>query len=589
MARSNVTLVTLALATAVALGCSSEVPSATIEAGEKGEESQVVDGAADSFRSPTEHGRIAFGAPAIARLSHAESFHAWDFELSGDATLSITTGPSVRRRYELDTVIYVYRQRENGSWGRYVARNDDQENSVWSQIDRSFGAGVFRVLVKGYSARELGEFALTVGCEGVGCAPKPVDSGECHPEIAAFLRQCAAEQVENAAGDALYMTFDYALELCADAEPAAPHYDRLCAEPSRPAFCDTSLEEFSLGYLQSCRRQVRDELRSESCVFGARFQPLREGLIRGLIEVASSEISPANVGSLSSLAGQQLVLAVKASSHDDVTTPADAITRPDRETVFVYELWDATARRSFTAYEYGAGDNSFGLVFAYGTTDVAARINDGDFYDCVAKTGPEMKDCAVDAECAEGLRCAGVSDAVSKGVCLDPRAPGHASEGASCGSAPGTGCPLDSGLWCAHLSYGTEGVCHEAWQQATFDTWPYLSVPDNNAAGVDAQIATYGLATVDTDVAVQAWIGHPRITDLVVTLVNPAGTAQVIWDGPSNPGASARTSLDIDQPVRFSGDEPVNGVWTLRVADVRSGKSGGVLSHFKLFVASRWD
>ncbi|MBK8170652.1 MAG: proprotein convertase P-domain-containing protein [Sandaracinaceae bacterium] len=589
MSRANAILVAHALVTSFAFGCAADVSDDAVDPSDKGDESQLVDGAADSFRSPTEHGTIAFNEPTIASLSSTAAFHAWEFELSGDAALSIATGPSTRRRYEVDTVLYVYQRQENGNWGRYIARNDDQENSLWSMVERSFGEGVFRVIVKGYSSRESGEFALTVNCEGDGCAPKPVDSGECHPDIAAFLRTCAAQQVENAAGDAIYMPFDYALELCADAEPAAPHYDRLCALATQPTFCDQSLEEFHLGYLQDCRRQVQDEVRSASCVFGERFQPLREGLVRGVITVARSQITPANVAALSSLAGQQLVLAVKASAHDDVTSPADAITRPDGDTVYVYELWDATARRSFTAYEFGAGDNSFGLIFDYGTTTVASRINDGDFYDCVAHPGPEMKDCALDSHCAEGLRCTGMSEALSKGVCLDPRVAGHASEGASCGSAEGAGCPLNSGLWCAHLSYGTDGVCHEAWQQATFDTWPQLAVPDNSAAGATAQIATYGLATVDTDVAVQMWIGHPRTTDLIVTLVNPGGTERVIWDGPSQPASAAGTSLEIDQPVGFSGDESVNGVWTLRVADVRRGQTGGVLSHFKLFVASRWD
>ncbi len=585
MLRARALLLAQGLSTACVGGCATE---AAIEEIEKGEESQIDKRAVTSFRNPVVHGQIAFDKPAVATLSDSAGFHAWDFELSGEADLSITTGPSVRRRYQLDTVVYVYRRQEDGSWGRDVARNDDRENSLWSMIEEPFDQGTYRILVKGYNSRVRGDFALSVNCEGAGCSPQPIDAGTCHPEIEVFLRECAAEQVENAAGDAIYMPFSYALELCADAEPAAPHYDRLCSSTPKPAFCRESLEEFHLGYLQDCRRQVEDAVRSESCAFGERFQPLREGLIRGLVTVASLEISPANVASLSTLAGRQLVLAVKASAHDDVTTPAEAITRPDGETVNVYELWDATARRSFTAYEFGAGDNSFGLIFEYGTTKVATRINDGDFYDCVAQPGPEMKDCGADSHCAAGLRCVGASEALSKGVCLDPSAPGHAAEGASCGSAPGQGCPLNSGLWCAHLSYGTDGICHEAWQQATFDTWPQLAVPDRSPGGVEAQLAVYGLSTVDTDVAVQAWIGHPRITDLVVTLINPGGTERAIWDGPSSrPSSSA--GLEIDQPVRFSGDESVNGVWTLRVADVRSGKAGGVLSHFKLFVASRWD
>lgn len=546
--------------------------------------------AAQSFRNPVEHGKIAFGDPAVAKLSGSEGFHAWDVELSGQAFLSVTTGPAGRGDYEVDTVAYVYRRQEGGSWGRHIARNDDKANSLWSKIDESFGEGTYRILVKGYKSGVRGKFALNVNCEGAGCLPKPeVDSGACHAAIQDFLRACALSEMESEVGQGHRLSLDDALERCASAEPAAPHYDRLCASADKPAFCDESLEEFERSTLQTCRWQVQEAVRSTSCVFGERFQPLREGLVRGLITVATSEISPTNVTALSSLAGRQLVLAVKASAHDDVSTPVEAITRPDGKTVYVYELWDATARRSFTAYEFGAGDNSFGLIFAHGTTDVAARINDGDFYECVAKPGPEMKECAVDSHCAKGLVCEGVTEAIGKGVCLDPGAPRHPDEGVTCGSSPNLGCPLDSGLWCSLPPEGSDGICHQAWQQARFEVRPQLAVPDNNPKGAEAQIAVYGLATVDTDVAVQAWIGHPRTTDLVVTLVNPAGTERVIWDGPAAPASARGTHLEIDTPVRFSGDESVNGVWILRVADVRRGSTGGVLSHFRLFVASRWD
>ena len=48
-------------------------------------------------------------------------------------------------------------------------------------------------------------------------------------------------------------------------------------------------------------------------------------------------------------------------------------------------------------------------------------------------------------------------------------------------------------------------------------------------------------------------------------------------------------TLVIDRPViGFSGDESVNGEWTLRVADRATGKVGTLLG-WQLTVTSRWD
>src|SRR4051812_9346139 len=64
---------------------------------DKGAEEELpTDGKDDSFRKPTDHGLIEFGAPAISALTTAERFHAWKFELSDTATVDLTTSYAVR-------------------------------------------------------------------------------------------------------------------------------------------------------------------------------------------------------------------------------------------------------------------------------------------------------------------------------------------------------------------------------------------------------------------------------------------------------------------------------------------------------------
>ena len=65
--------------------------------------------------------------------------------------------------------MYLYRQGDRG-WGRYIARNDDTWGiGYFSRIEESLGAGVYRVLIKGYSRWTEGPFALDATCDGAGC------------------------------------------------------------------------------------------------------------------------------------------------------------------------------------------------------------------------------------------------------------------------------------------------------------------------------------------------------------------------------------------------------------------------------------
>jgi subtilisin-like proprotein convertase family protein len=89
-----------------------------------------------------------------------------------------------------------------------------------------------------------------------------------------------------------------------------------------------------------------------------------------------------------------------------------------------------------------------------------------------------------------------------------------------------------------------------------------------------------GLATVDMDVELDLFAIHPEGGQLQVTLTNPHGTEVVVpMDG------STRFSGTV---LGFSGDEAVNGPWTLRIVDGVAGDEGSLL-RWTLHLGSRFD
>lgn len=154
----------------------------------KGEEDALpVDGAADSFRSPTEHGNLPFGITANADLGADSRFHAWEFSLSGESSVDIVVASE---NPNLDTVAYLYhRENEDENWGRYIARNDDASDSVLtSRIDGERDAGEYRLIVKGFKAQHVGPFTVVASCSGLcGDGPTEVE----FPGITGFGEDCA--------------------------------------------------------------------------------------------------------------------------------------------------------------------------------------------------------------------------------------------------------------------------------------------------------------------------------------------------------------------------------------------------------------
>lgn len=255
----------------------------------------VLDEKADSFAKPTDHGAIGFGTGAAqaSAITDSEKYHAWTFELSGDASVQLLTNYAVLGQRRTDTVLYLYKH--NGtSWGPYIARNDDYGSTTYSKINRDLGAGSYRVLVKGFAATTRGKFKLTVDCDGEGCAPPYVST----------------------------------------------------------------------------------------CLFGDTFYELRHETPAHLQLSQVFKVTPANLASLSPIDQQRLLRAVHESSHDDVTTPAEALSRVDQQEVNLIRIWDTQGRRNYLAFEYGAGDNSYGAIFDQTYDTRATSIHDGDLYNC---------------------------------------------------------------------------------------------------------------------------------------------------------------------------------------------------------------
>lgn len=267
--------------------------TACVETDDKGPEEELPgEGKDDSFAKPTYHGDIGlntFPAPE-AILTAPERHHTWTFSLTGNASVHAFTGPSLTGRMVIDTVLYLYKQKADGSWGAYLARNDDYQGSLFSSLTRNLGAGTYRILVKGYAASTRGQFSAHVECEGAGCTPPP------------------------------------------------------------------------------------------SCLFGTTFGELLESPNVAVTGDRQLHVTDP----LSTLDGNRIILAVQQSSHTDVTTVAEAFAAVDQNVIRRVDLYDETGARAFVAFEYGAGDNSYGAVFAYDSTELVSQIHDGDLLECTA-------------------------------------------------------------------------------------------------------------------------------------------------------------------------------------------------------------
>ena len=76
---------------------------------------------------------------------------------------------------------------------------------------------------------------------------------------------------------------------------------------------------------------------------------------------------------------KQLIAACHQSSYTDVRTLADAFDAVDQGEFVVRQVKDKKTGETYTAIDYGAGDNTYGAIFKTGSAKPVIGIHDGDF------------------------------------------------------------------------------------------------------------------------------------------------------------------------------------------------------------------
>lgn len=146
----------------------------------------------------------------------------------------------------------------------------------------------------------------------------------------------------------------------------------------------------------------------------------------------------------------------------------------------------------------------------------------------------------------------------------------------------------------AHELLPPEVDCHRAVLGADrFADTTSVSIPDNDLAGINA-VFTVASPLLIGDLDVDLVIEHPRITDLTVELISPAGTTiqlhartQIyaetfqarfddILDPGFNDGFGDRGAAGPGRLTDFDG-EPIAGQWSLRMIDHEPGEVGSLI------------
>ena len=167
---------------------------------------------------------------------------------------------------------------------------------------------------------------------------------------------------------------------------------------------------------------------------------------------------------------------------------------------------------------------------------------------------------------------------------------------ASCagGATDSMSCDLDTpcatGLLCAGIVRSTVlagnpgGLCLDSSYRGTF-SGPAVTIPSGGATA-EVTFNVTGLTTVDMDVTVLLDLDHPAPEELVISLRNPDGNEVSVANlqtTPIHPGGVPVV------PLGFSGDESVNGAWTLIVQDTVDNANNGSVDGWDLEIMSRFD
>lgn len=162
------------------------------------------------------------------------------------------------------------------------------------------------------------------------------------------------------------------------------------------------------------------------------------------------------------------------------------------------------------------------------------------------------------------------------------------------GAAGSMSCDLDSpcatDLLCAGIVRNTvlanspSGMCLDIDYRGTF-SGPAVAIPtDGETAEISMEVT--GLSTVDMDVTILLELDHPAPEELVITLRNPDNNEVSVANLQAtelHPGGIPIV------PTGFSGDESVDGTWTLIVTDTVNNANNGSVTGWNLEIMSRPD
>ncbi|MFT3921279.1 MAG: hypothetical protein QM778_01965 [Myxococcales bacterium] len=363
----------------------------------------------EALRAPSSfQGPLWFGTRVQAELTRAAAVHAFEFELGAEgevglATMGSSTGP------DLDTVLSLYRVKSGAK--RLVARNDDHEHTPYAALRRLLPRGRYRVEVQGKTRQLRGPYVLEAMCDGSGCPlPEPAEAcvfGTKISQIGRVLRTSTVLSVASAAqlpdplaaqqlvlsashtpasevmsADGLFRRVDQGLVRWFRVwdDRAGRSFRgftyQLANRTFGAIFADGELDaatRIDAGELTACNVAV------SRCRFGETYGDLK---INPAFELQSARVVDAgNAEQLTSLEQSQLVTAVQVA-YEDVVDLSSALASVDQSEVNHLRFAEPSTGLTFVAYEYGAGDNSYGGVFEADSVELAARINDGDLLAC---------------------------------------------------------------------------------------------------------------------------------------------------------------------------------------------------------------
>ena len=92
----------------------------------------------------------------------------------------------------------------------------------------------------------------------------------------------------------------------------------------------------------------------------------------------TSRVDVTTAGQVDALLKKQLIAACHQSSYTDVKTLADAFAAVDQGEFVVRQVKDKKTGETYTAVDYGAGDNTYGAIFKTGSAKPIVSIHDGD-------------------------------------------------------------------------------------------------------------------------------------------------------------------------------------------------------------------